>query len=167
MPHGFEIEGQIRGVLGSTEISFWGEQNLENLAAAACLASVAGVNPEKIWQFITKCHTGWGRNQWIKSETGATILFDGYNANPDSFQSLLNNLKKCYSDHSKKVGIFGEMLELGEQTGEEHKKLGQKAGELPWDEMIFIGPSGASFLAGWQASGNKIKPIISPTISHQ
>ena len=52
------------------------------------------------------------------------------------------------------------MLELGDKAAEEHKALGEKAGALNWEQMIFIGPSAKDFEAGWKSSGNQKKPII-------
>lgn len=157
---GFILEGQIGGEIGSAPFQVWGEHNIENLAASVCLAYVAGVQPAKLWSLIEKCHTGWGRNQWLKTKSGASILFDGYNANPDSFQQLVNNLASLFGHGRPMHGFFGEMLELGEQTAVHHKKLGEQLGQLPWDSCVFIGPSGAAFQRGWGLSQNNKKPVI-------
>lgn len=157
---GYEIEGQINGFLGKAQVSFWGEQNIENLSAAVCLASVAGMGPNSIWKSLEDCHTGWGRNQWLETESCGEILFDGYNANPDSFKALLSNLKTTFDSYKHKVGVLGEMLELGEKSAEEHENLGKLAGALDWSEMIFVGDSGESFKRGWELSKNPKKLII-------
>lgn len=147
---GYEIEGQIGGVLGKAEVYFWGEHNVENLAAAVTLAYVAGMSPKKLWATLSQCHTGWGRNQWVNLENGAHLLFDGYNANPDSFSQLFKNLQENWEDNCNYLGVFGEMLELGQRTEEEHRNLGEKAANLNWEKCLFIGPSGASFKEGWE-----------------
>ena len=157
---GFIIEGHIGGVRGQVEVNFWGEQNLENLAAATCLACGAGVEPKSLWQYLNQCHTGWGRNQWLELKSGGPLLFDGYNANPDSFKSLLENLENRWDQGKQYIALFGEMLELGDKSGPEHRQLGQQAGRLPWSHCVFMGSSGACFQEGWEASKNKVKPII-------
>jgi UDP-N-acetylmuramoyl-tripeptide--D-alanyl-D-alanine ligase len=159
---GFLIEGQIGGVLGQAEVCFWGEHNVQNLCAAVALAYIGGVRPEKLWPVLEQTHSGWGRNQWIKTQSGAEILFDGYNANPDSFAQLLSNTEDIVKNNPA-LAIFGEMLELGEDTQKEHESLGERAGRLPWSKAIFIGPSGKAFERGWKASGNKNNPIILST----
>lgn len=159
---GLLVEGQIGGVLGKAELSFWGEHNVENLAAAVALAYIGGCRPEALWTVLDKCHCGWGRNQWLETETGTQVLFDGYNANPDSFQQLLKNVKEVVSARPS-VAVFGEMLELGDSASQEHQELGRLAGELPWSQVLFVGASGASFAKGWDASGNQKKPIILDT----
>ena len=155
-----EVEGQIGGVLGKTHLSFWGDHNVENLAAAVNMAYIAGCPPQKLWKVLDQCHCGWGRHQWLKIQKGARILFDGYNANPDSFAQLLKTVTPLVSETKKGVAIFGEMLELGPQTEAMHEELGEKAGHLPWQKAIFIGPSAKAFGVGWERSGNKNKPII-------
>ncbi len=157
---GLKVEGQIGGVIGQAELTFWGPQNVQNLAAAVLLAYVGGCKPEKIWPVLKNCHCGWGRNQWLETESGARVLFDGYNANPDSFKELLHNVAPLVKDSAKGIAIFGEMLELGGDTEREHTELGRQAGALPWQQCLFIGPSGPAFLRGWQSSKNEKKPII-------
>ncbi len=157
---GFVIQGHIGGTQNQVEVNFWGEQNLENLAAATSLAYGAGVEPKNLWQSLKLCHTGWGRNQWLELESGTELLFDAYNANPDSFKSLLENLKNSWDQEKQYIALFGEMLELGKNSPTEHRQLGQQTGELPWSHCVFMGPSGAFFQEGWEGSKNKIKPII-------
>ncbi len=157
---GFIVQGHIGGVQGQVEVNCWGEENLENLAAALCLAYGVGVEPKSLWQYSNRCRTGWGRNQWLELESEAQLLFDGYNANPDSFKSLLENLQSRWDYGKQYIALFSEMLELGDRSGPEHRQLGQRAGSLPWSHCVFMGSSGACFQEGWEASGNKIKPII-------
>ena len=157
---GFVIRGHIGEIQNQTEVNFWGEQNLENLAAATCLAYGVGANPKNLWKNLSLCHTGWGRNQWLELKSGAWLLFDGYNANPDSFKSLFENLKNSWDQEKQYIALFGEMLELGNSASIEHRQLGQQAGSLPWSHCFFMGSSGSSFQEGWENSENKIKPII-------
>lgn len=160
---GMEIEGQIGGVLGKAQVQFWGEHNIQNLAAAVAMAYMAGCKPEKLWPLLETCSTGWGRNQWLESEQGASILFDGYNANPDSFKELIGNITPMFTGDKKIIGIFGEMLELGSQTSAEHEKLGELMGQFEWEQCWFIGPSNQDFLAGWKRSDNQKNPVIANT----
>ena len=157
---GMVIEGQIGGVLGKCEVHFWGEHNIQNLAAAVTMAYISGCKPEKLWTTLGGCNTGWGRNQWLETQSGAKVLFDGYNANPDSFKELINNVEPLIVESKKGFAIFGEMLELGEGSASEHRALGELAGKLPWDKCLFIGPSGEAFLEGWKVSENANNSII-------
>lgn len=157
---GYRIEGHIGGVKNTTTVPIWGEQNVQNLAAAAALALAGGLEPEKIWQAFANCHTGWGRNQWVQLQSGAVALFDGYNANPDSFSQLLSNVKITWNPDKSYLAVFGEMLELGTNTAAEHTRLGEMAALLPWKNCLFIGPSAADFKRGWLSQNSKITPVI-------
>ena len=164
----FTIEGHIGGVKGQAEVSFWGQHNLENLTTAITMAFGAGIKGKDLWQILKEPREKasmsfpmiWGRNQWLDLKSGGRLLFDGYNANPDSFKSLLQNLKRTWDRQKQYIAFFGEMLELGDLSPTEHQKLGERTGELPWSHCFFIGPSGNSFEQGWKNSKNKIKPII-------
>ncbi len=155
-----QVHGHVLKEKFETDLQFWGDQNIENLAAAAALASAAGVSNPAIIKSLSSCSTGWGRNQWLKLQSGATALFDAYNANPDSFEQLFKNLESSWSHDSKYRAVFGEMRELGEHSHSEHFRLGQRAAGFPWQQCLFIGPSSASFAEGFKSQKNQIKPIV-------
>ena len=172
----FIIKGHIGEVKGQAEVSFWGQHNLENLTTAVTMALGAGIKQESLWQVLKESFSSpkaskeslekmsfpviWGRNQWLDLKSGGRLLFDGYNANPDSFKSLLQNLKRTWDQKKQYIALFGEMLELGYLSSTEHQKLGELTGELAWSHCVFIGPSGHFFERGWKSSNKKIKPII-------
>ena len=160
---GFKIQGKIGDIAGASEVFFWGEHNISNLLAAMCLSFCAGVSPKEIWGALPDCHTGWGRNQWVTLKSGADVLFDAYNANPDSFLTLAENLEQTGSLYSNKIGVFGEMLELGDGAAKEHEQLGERLALLGWDKAFFIGPSAAYFRKGWARHGKDNSLIISNT----
>ncbi len=142
-----KISGSIAGQSGTATVPIFGKQNLTNLMAAATLAYVCKVPMEKIWQGLENCKSSWGRNQFVQSKTGAEILFDGYNANPDSMSALLENLP-LLKLNGKKIGVFGQMKELGNESAAAHKKLGQMAGESAFNEIYFVGEDFKYFSEG-------------------
>ncbi len=142
-----KISGIIAGVKGEATIPIFGKHNLVNLMAASTLAYACAMPPEKIWLALEKCKMVWGRNQFIQTVSGAEILFDGYNANPDSMGALLENIP-LLQVAGKKIGIFGQMKELGSEAPEAHRQLGLKAGQAGFDHILFIGEDYEYFLAG-------------------
>jgi UDP-N-acetylmuramoyl-tripeptide--D-alanyl-D-alanine ligase len=141
-------------------LKVFGRQNLNNAQAAAALALAVGLKPESIWQGLSRCHSIWGRNQWVPLECEARVLFDGYNANPESMSALLENVEEL-SVAGKKILILGEMLELGDESKMAHRELGLRSGQLNPDMVWFLGPSHAAFAAGIEASGFSKKLYIS------
>ncbi len=142
-----KISGSIAGQAGSATVPIFGKQNLTNMMAAATIAYVCKVPLEKIWQGLESCKTAWGRNQFIQSNTGAEILFDGYNANPDSMAALLENIP-LLKVSGKKIGVFGQMKELGSDSAAAHRKLGTMVGETGFGEIYFIGEDHEYFSEG-------------------
>lgn len=161
-----KVSGLIATVPGTAAVPVFGKQNLTNLMAAATIAYVCGMAPEKIWTALQQCKTSWGRNQFIGTKSGAEILFDGYNANPDSMHALLENvpLLKC---SRKKIGVFGQMKELGELATTAHTEIGEAAGRAGFTEIYFIGEDHAAFKAGVQKSGFQNPAFIEPAFSDE
>jgi len=162
---GVRIRGQIASIAGEAEVSVWGAHNVENLAAASAIAMAAGAKPKNIWKALETCHLGWGRNQWLKLAGGGQVVFDGYNANPDSFRALFENLEPAIKGQ-RALGVFGEMLELGDKASEEHFQLGRQMASLPWEAAFFIGQSGADVLRGWQSVKSEENLTIADTYEH-
>lgn len=156
-----KISGIIAGVHDQASVPVFGKQNLINLMAAATLAYAAGLTAEQIWKALPRCKTAWGRNQFIETEVGAEILFDGYNANPDSMKALLENVPLLKST-GKKIAIFGQMKELGVESAKSHHELGLIAGKSGFQQIYFIGDFHSDFSAGLKSSGYKNETFIQP-----
>ena len=150
------IKGFISGESGEARVPVFGKHNLTNLLAAATLSLAAGLDPQEIWQGLTKCKTNWGRNQWLETKHGVQILFDAYNANPDSMKALLNNLEGI-KIAGKKIGVFGQMGELGNLSKELHEQLGEMIGQSDMNEVFFYGADCEAFKAGIKRTNSAMK----------
>ena len=144
---GLKISGQIGSHAGSAEVPIFGQHNLVNLMAAANLAYAVGMPAHKIWKALLLCKSTWGRNQFIQTHIGVQVLFDGYNANPDSMKALLENIPLVKTT-GKKIGVFGQMKELGSQAQEMHFELGKSVALSGFDHVYFIGQDFESFEKG-------------------
>lgn len=141
------VSGHILGTRGAATIPVFGEQNLVNLMVAAAGAAAVGLSPLEIWQGLELCRTQWGRNQFVHLKSGAEMIFDGYNANPDSMKALMTNVRRL-STAGRKIGVFGQMRELGSQSPELHEEIGRAVGEAGFDKVYFIGDDVLSFEKG-------------------
>lgn len=151
--NGLHVTGKIAGVAGDAQVAAFGRQNVVNLMAAGCLALSAGVKAESIWQTLPQCKTGWGRNEWKTHPCGARVLFDAYNANPESMAALLKNLFEMDAPSGKRVLVLGEMKELGAEASKAHQKLGELAGSVFPDTIWFVGQYQREFEAGLKTAG--------------
>lgn len=149
-----KLRGHVQKIKGSAIVPVFGMQNLNNLMFAACAALAYGLTPDEIWKALPQCKTIWGRNQKISHSTGAEILFDGYNANPDSQKALVENIQHIQITRPI-VGIFGEMRELGAQSPSLHEELGTLVAGAPFKQVFFVGHHGESFMEGFSKGLSK------------
>lgn len=159
------IQGEIAGISGSAVVPVFGAHNLNNLMLAAAFAFACGMTPAEIWRALPNCRSGWGRNHWVNLTSGAKVLFDAYNANPESMRAALSNFKSLKTP-GRKIAILAEMLEMGAETPVAHREVGELAAAAGFDALYFIGPSGADFAAGAKAAGFKKTLVLSTSYEH-
>jgi UDP-N-acetylmuramoyl-tripeptide--D-alanyl-D-alanine ligase len=150
------VEGHIQGCSGKMIIHLIGRQNMTNIMVAICNALAVGISAEKIWKDLVHLKTHWGRNQIVQRQDQGKILFDAYNANPDSMKALILNLqswKSAKQQGQRWVGIFGEMLEMGEASSQLHQELGALVATAGFDQVYFQGKQGAAFEKGLLQQG--------------
>jgi len=63
-----------------------------------------------------------------RAPSGAIVVNDAYNANPQSTEAALRALARI--DANRRVAVLGPMLELGEVSVREHRRIGELAGLL-------------------------------------
>nr|BFD60719.1 UDP-N-acetylmuramoyl-tripeptide--D-alanyl-D-alanine ligase [Bdellovibrio sp. CKG001] len=148
------VKGSIGGVENTARIQVFGAQNLTNLMAAASIGLAVGLTPEQVWAGLPACKTNWGRNQLVHLKSGAQMIFDAYNANPDSMKALIDNMK-LLSVQGRKVGVFGQMRELGPASAALHEELGTWVGKAGFDKVYFIGEDAEAFSKGLSSAGYK------------
>lgn len=151
---GLSVDGTIAGEPGKALVPVFGKHNITNVLTAAALALSIGMEPEMIWNALSKLKTNWGRNQLLKADAGAQVIFDGYNANPDSMQSLIENVSETPVT-GKRVLVLGEMLELGETKEMFHFELAKKIKSKNYDQVVFYGPSWKQFKNAFDSDNTK------------
>lgn len=152
--HELAIKGTIAGFAGTARVQVFGAQNLTNLMAAATLGLAVGMTPEQVWAGLPHCKTNWGRNQLVHLKSGAQMIFDAYNANPDSMKALIDNVK-LLTVPGKKIGVFGQMREMGSASADLHRELGERVGLAGFDKVYFIGDDAEAFTQGLKAANFK------------
>lgn len=89
---------------------------------------------EGLQSFTIPENAEYGR-MLIKKHGDLIIINDTYNANPSSMRLALETLGKL-PNKGKKIAVLGDMLELGESSFMEHKKILDFATEIC--DMVFI-----------------------------
>lgn len=113
----------INGHVQKTEIKIVGLHHVYNAMAAAAAAVAAGVHIRTISEGLSSFRPFSGRMEIIKLRNGAYLLDDSYNANPASVREALMTLKDLKASHNAFV-FLGDMLELGAEAEERHRKIG-------------------------------------------
>ena len=117
------------------ELHVAGEHMIQNALASIAVGLSLGMTPEEISAGLESFQPARGRADII--HTNRFTLIDGsYNANPTSMEAALKLL--CQSE-TRKVCIFGDMLELGPNAPLFHKKMGDLAFQLGVDCLICVG----------------------------
>lgn len=145
-----QVVGRILGVEGRAIVPVVGRHNVVNLMAAAAAALAVGVGSSEIWARLPDCRGAWGRNQLVRLENGAQVLFDAYNANPESMAAMVKNLFEIEVP-GKKILVLGEMKELGSESSSAHRELGEMVARSGFDVIWFMGSHAADFEAGMKA----------------
>ena len=78
------------------------------------------------------------RNEIINLKSGAVIISDCYNANPDSAEVSLKHISETYKGKNIIV-VFGDMFELGEFEEEYHRKIGRIINSLNVNFFVSVG----------------------------
>ncbi|MGE4131537.1 MAG: UDP-N-acetylmuramoyl-tripeptide--D-alanyl-D-alanine ligase [Bdellovibrionales bacterium] len=145
---GLDLTGHIRTVTGQALVGVLGRHNVVNLMAASALSLAFGLTPDEIWKGLGEIKaTAWGRNQILSATSGARVLFDGYNANPDSMQALLKNLYEMEIP-GRKFFVVGDMKELGDFSETAHREIGEKAASIGFQAVWYVGDYAEAFAAG-------------------
>jgi UDP-N-acetylmuramoyl-tripeptide--D-alanyl-D-alanine ligase len=119
------------------EVGVPGEHNAKNALAAAAVGLALKVGPPDIQKALNSFQAATNRSQ-IRNVAGVTILNDTYNANPDSMIAALDTLKRMDSP-GKKIAVLGDMLELGDQSAELHRQIGETIANYRVDIVLTFG----------------------------
>lgn len=158
--NGLDMVGSIRKVDGSVHVPILGRHNVLNLMIAAGLALACGIEPEKIWRGLGQIReVSWGRNQMVPLNNGARVLFDAYNANPDSVQALIKNLFEM-DTRGRIFLIMGDMRELGSFSEQAHEEAGERAAAVPFEAVWYVGEFAGAFWRGFDRAKKKDAKIF-------
>jgi len=113
-----------------------GAYNLPNILCAVAVGKYFNVPGEKIKTAIESYAPSNSRSQLVEQGSNKIIL-DAYNANPSSMKAAIENFAKI--DASHKVLLLGGMMELGEESKQEHAGLIELINNYRWDKVVLVG----------------------------
>ncbi len=113
-----------------------GLHNVRNALAAAACAHAVGIPPATIGAGLTAFQPYRGRLQVKKTVSGATLIDDSYNANPDSVRAAIDVLAACPGPTAL---VLGDMGEVGAQGPAFHAEVGIYAKEKGIGALLGFG----------------------------
>lgn len=123
-----------------------GEQFISNSLAAAAVGYTSGVSPSQIREGLQNFRREEHRMAIVHHKSGAIILDDSYNNNPEAARGALMSLKSI-SGNKKMIVVFGDMLELGNRQEQYHREAGRLIASLGVDYLLGVGKLSKSLIA--------------------
>jgi len=108
------------------KIPLIGRHSVHTALRAAAVGLAEGMNWQEILEGLNQGHTQL-RLAAVRSENGALLLDDTYNASPESMLAALNLLDEI---DGRKVAVLGDMLELGPYERGGHEMVGLRAAQV-------------------------------------
>jgi UDP-N-acetylmuramoyl-tripeptide--D-alanyl-D-alanine ligase len=125
----------------------------------ALRAAAVGLNDSLTWQEIFE-GLAQGHAQLrlvaVRSQTGALILDDTYNASPESMLAALNLLDEM---DGRKIAVLGDMLELGPYEKQGHEIVGMRAAQVA-RVLLTLGPRAHMLADAARRAGMKTSHIF-------
>lgn len=154
-PSALEVSYDVRGKAIEVRFSNPLECNAINGAAAIAAALALGVGVYAMRDPLEAFTTPEGRLE-VRTISGAVVLDDTYNSNPDSAAAALETLGGY---EGRKIAVLGDMLEMGECSDQLHREVGRLAAETGVEVLLITGLWKESVKAG-AISGGMDEPSI-------
>lgn len=118
-----------------------GAYNVSNALIALTFAQALAVPIEQaifqLAQFELTAH----RLEWMKTENGADVLNDAYNASPTSMKAILKSFSSVPVDKTgRKIAVLGDVRELGPDSKVLHQGLAAALDPSKIEKVYLFGP---------------------------
>jgi UDP-N-acetylmuramoyl-tripeptide--D-alanyl-D-alanine ligase len=135
---GFEARFAVTCEQGSAEVALRlaGAHNRMNALAAIAAALEAGATLADAVEGLSTLRPVPGRLCPVPAMSGATLVDDSYNANPDSVLAALQVLAAA---PGRRTLVLGDLAELGADAGRLHRQLGESAAAAGMDRLLTCG----------------------------
>ncbi|WP_317201263.1 UDP-N-acetylmuramoyl-tripeptide--D-alanyl-D-alanine ligase [Janthinobacterium sp.] len=121
---GSDMLVSVRGAAGAQQffvaLRAAGEHNVRNALAAIACALGAGVAIDSIQRGLQAFEPVNGRLQRKRAASGAAVIDDSYNANPDSVRAAIDVLAQA---GAPRILVLGDMGEVGSQGRQFHEEI--------------------------------------------
>jgi len=114
-----------------------GAHQVSNALAAAAAALTLDVDLDEVAAGLAGAELSPWRMEVSRTPAGAIVVNDAYNANPQSTEAALRALARI--DARRHIAVLGPMLELGDASVGEHRRIGDLARALGIGTIVSVG----------------------------
>ena len=152
---GIRFRLHYKGETIHSHVPMIGRHSVHTALRAAAVGLNDGLNWQEIFEGLAQGHTQL-RLVAVRSQTGALILDDTYNASPDSMLAALNLLDEM---DGRKIAVLGDMLELGPYERQGHEIVGMRAAQVA-KVLLTLGPRAHMFAEAARRAGMKASQVF-------
>ena len=162
-PRGWRFQLQLPTGEIQVQLQVPGRFMVANALAAATVGYCCEVPLEDIKAGLEAVEAVDGRMQLVPLSWGITLINDCYNANPASTAAAIATLTRM-KGASRGALVLGDMLELGPEAAEWHRKTGYKAGQAGLDRLFLHGEFAGALRDGALEAGMPAERILAGEI---
>ena len=140
------FDTRIDGARQRLGIRLAGRHNVRNALAAAAAAAALGIDGAAVRDGLDAVRPVPGRLSPRQALSGARIIDDTYNANPDSVEAAIDVLMGV---PGRRWLVLGDLGELGTHAVELHRELGNTARVAGVDRLAVVGDLSAAAADGF------------------
>jgi UDP-N-acetylmuramoyl-tripeptide--D-alanyl-D-alanine ligase len=122
-----------------TELALPGIHNVKNALAALAAGMALGIPLRSLAERVRSFRSEAPMRMEAIKTGGVLFLNDAYNASPTSMEAALRTFANLKGPR-RKAAVLGDMLELGDYSGEAHRKVIRQALAGNLDALLLVGP---------------------------
>jgi UDP-N-acetylmuramoyl-tripeptide--D-alanyl-D-alanine ligase len=134
---GIRFKLHYQGKSTQLDVPILGRHSVQTVLRASAVGFAEGLTMEQVSDGLITSNSQL-RLVAVRTQSGALLLDDTYNATPESTIAALNLLSEL---SGQKIAVLGDMLELGQYEEIGHKNVGIQASKVV-NYLIAVGPRG-------------------------
>lgn len=139
----------VHGLETIFSIRAHGTKHMEDAWCAITAARQAGLTAEEIQRGVATYEPVDGRGNRLTTTSGAIVVDESYNANPDSVRCAVEAIMDARAfPQPKKLVVLGEMAELGDSSDDMHFTIGRWLKDQKLDLLITVGERASTIAQG-------------------
>ena len=133
-------------MIRSLKFNILGKKFVYNAAFAASAALLLGASEDAVRRGLEEYLPSEMR-QSISEKNGITVIADCYNSAPESVRAAIDTLSSL-EVQGKRIAVLGDMRELGADSDNMHREVGEYVAKNGVDVLLTLGESGAYIAEG-------------------